>query len=323
MLKKFLLLVTVMAVSSQVYAQSQSATQNWECALDLHQGDTGTLSLMRSGDSLQGEIRLERNDSVFESMVNGSWRDDTIHLTRLSGTESSEAMSGVVVALGTQKINIGGRFATDYQGVWSADCDLVSESSVAQDVREQSADVQPSTSSRIRPNSPNSQDRITFSALASHPEGIEKVSFFLGKNEIHSCDNSRCEFSYGPLAEGIYSWRVDAVSKSGITNTEDINRLVVKDVAEVNNCTISGHATGQSAALADIYLVKLYGPNNANALKATSGFNGGGYQFSNLPAGDYRLLIDTLADQEILASPANTTVSCRSQSVLTQDIEFR
>lgn len=321
MLKKIILLISAIVVSGQTQAQNQSATQSWECALDLHQGDAGTLSLERSSENVQGVIQFSRNDSVFESEVSGNWVDDKINLTRLIDSASTEAMSGIVVTLGTEKVNIGGRFATDYQGVWSADCDLVSESNVTQ--RQSTEEVLPSTSSRIRPNSPNSQDKITFSVLASHPDGIEKVSFFLGSDEIHSCDTGRCEFTSGPLAEGIYSWRVDAVSKSGIKNTQDSNRLVVKNVADVSNCSISGRATGQSAALADIYLVKLYGPNNANSLKATSGFNGGRYQFSDLSAGDYRLVVDTQGDQDILASPADAVLNCRSQSVLTQDIEFR
>lgn len=321
MAKHLILLFTIAVITIAPVANSQSETQKWECAIDLHQGDTGTLSLDRTNDSLQGVIAVTRNESAFNSEVSGSWVGDKLTLTRLLDSDSSESMNGIAIALGTEKVNIGGRYSTDFQGVWSADCDLVSQSIISQE--QGSSDVQPSTSSRIRPNSPTNKDRITFSTLASHPEGIEKVSFFLGSDEIHSCESDRCEFTYGPIATGVYNWRVEAISINGVKNTEDSNTLSIVDGDSMENCSLSGRATGTSAPLAGIYLVKLYGPDNTNLLKASTGFNNGSYTFSNLSAGQYRLLVDTQGDQEILASPAEAVINCQSQSVLTQNIEFR
>lgn len=323
MQKHLIVLIIALVISNQSYAQTQSGTQNWECALDLHQGDIGTLSLIRDNNNLQGVISYRRNDSAFENDVSGSWNGDTITLKRIVGSDSSEDMSGVAIVLGSQKVNIGGRYATNYQGVWSADCDLVSEIATNDVSDETNAQTLPSTTSRVRPSTPNNSDSITFSALGSHPDGIQTMSFYLGDKKIHTCESDRCEFNYGRLATGSYSWRVEATSTTGITSTLDSNRLVVRSDAEVGNCTITGRATGQSAPLAEIYLVKLYGPNNTNLLKSSVNFTNGRYLFSNLPSGNYQLNIDTQGDQEILASPAKKTLTCTSQATLTQDIEFR
>ena len=320
--KTFLILIAAIIFCSQSYAQSQGVTENWECALNLHQGDTGTLTLYRTDDSLEGTISFNRNESTFESNVSGSWVNDKITLKRIIGSDSSEDMSGLTIILGAKKVNIGGRFSTDYQGVWSADCDLVSEAPKI-DTDATDSKILPSTSSRIRPNSPTNSDSITFSALASHPDGIETISFYLGDKQIHSCGSDRCEFKYGRLAAGNYNWRVEATSTNGIKSSQDSNRLVVSSDAESGNCTISGRAYGQSAPLAEIYLAKLYGPNNTDLLKSTSSFENGLYQFTNLPTGDYYLIIDTQGDQEILATPEKTSLSCQSKASVTQDIEFR
>lgn len=322
MLKLLVGLVTWIIVSSVANSQSVTENQQWECALDLHQGDTGTMSLNRSGNNIDGEIRVTRNELVLESNLDGRWIGNEIDLNRLLDSNSSEAMTGVVLALGTEKVKIGGRFSNDYHGVWSADCDLVAGSTVAQASEISSPEaVVPSTRSSLSPSNPTNRDRLTFSADATHAEGIEKITFFLGSDEIGVCETTECEVAHGPLPSGVYTWRVEVTSENGVS-AETTNQFSIQNIDSQNNCQISGIATGASGGLAEIYLVKLYGPNDDQILRATSGFDNGRYQFSNLAVGEYKLIVDTRADQGVLATPANTILSCQSGSMLTQNIDF-
>ena len=311
------------------HAQAQSGNQSWECALDLHQGDKGTLTLNREEDNLDGVIRFSRNDNVFESTVSGTWNTNRIDLTRLLDAGSTELMAGVVVALGTKKMNIGGRYSDGYQGVWSANCDLVSEVSHTKSAEDIESEV--FTETKVTPEMPTDKQKVTFSISASHSDGIKQLSVFLGSEEIHTCAADKCEFSYGPFSKGIYSWRVEGLSNSDAKSIET-GRLIVKSSKRVaqlkassekqRRCQISGRATGAFAPLAETYSVKLYGPDTTTVLKASSNFIGGVYQFANLSEGEYQLIVDTKGDQDITAFPASNILNCKSESNLTQDISF-
>jgi len=328
-LKQVVVFIGLVVFSSQSYSQNQPAGQNWECALDLHQGDKGTLTLNKNGDSLDGVIRFSRNDNVFESEVSGDWNAGKIDLTRLLGAGSTELMTGVAVALGTKKMNIGGRYSAGYQGVWSANCDLVSESN-----NTKSVEGEVFTETKVTPEIPTNKEKVTFDVSASHPDGIKQISIFLGSEEIHTCTTDECEFSYGPLSKGIYSWRVESLSNSGSksmetdrlviqsTKSKKSNQLVASSQKKQNKCKISGRATGAYGPLAEIYSVKLYGPDTTTLLKASSNFVGGVYQFVNLPAGQYQLIVDTKGDREVVVVPNSKILNCESQSTLTQDIGF-
>lgn len=327
MYKFFIALVAMLASHGIAYSANAALaeTQQWECAVNLHQGDNGTLSIERKGDKIEGMINIKRNDSVFENEVSGRWVANEISIKRFLGDSSSDSMAGIVIELGTKKVKIGGRFSSEYQGVWSADCDLVSTSALAKENTSDAGSpskVEPSTSIRVTPNNPNNKDRIEFSARASHPDGIESVAFFLGKKNIHTCSANECSFSYGPIAKGKYFWRVEAVSKSGVKNTESPNELLVSAVPTNGECTISGIATGPAAELSGIYLIKLFGPDG-NTLRASKEFQGGRYQFGNLPNGRYTLAVDTRADKGILATPAITTAECQAQSNVSINFDFR
>ena len=69
--------------------------------------------------------------------------------------------------------------------------------------------------------------------------------------------------------------------------------------------------------------VKLYGPNSKQVLAGSTRFNNGFYEFDNLSKGTYQLVIDTQADQQVLASPNNATLSCQSKAELIQNINFQ
>jgi hypothetical protein len=321
------LLIPTLCFSGQVLAQ----TQQWECAVNLQQGDTGTMSLSRDGDQVEGSITTVRNSNEFNSEIGGRWSDKVINLKRLLDSNSSEPMAGIVVTLGTEKVKIGGRFSSEYQGVWSADCDLVSSSSVTKertnanestDVAESSVPnpLVPSITSRVSPSKPSSKDKIKLSARASHPDGIASIAFFIGGKKVHTCDDAACEFDYGRLKKGKYNWYAKATSKSGSSNDRVDNELIVSSPL-ASTCNFRGFATGPAANLSLSYRVNLRG--NGTEHSKSVAFKDLKYVITGVPKGNYTLTVDTQADPSVLWSPRSASVTCGSQSEVRQNFDFR
>lgn len=97
----------------------EAGLQNWECRLDLHQGDTGTLRILRRGDQVRGEIEVERVAGT--TRIAGNWHGDAIAFSRTLSSSSHQPFRGITIAQDSA-IRMGGRFANAYRGVWSADC---------------------------------------------------------------------------------------------------------------------------------------------------------------------------------------------------------
>lgn len=321
------LLISSFCFNSQVQAQ----IQQWECAVNLQQGDTGTMSLSKDGDQVEGSITTVRNSNNFSSELSGRWSDNAINLKRLLDANSNEPMAGIVVTLGTKKVKIGGRFSSEYQGVWSADCDLVSSSATKEDSVTGTSDgatsstlntVVPSITSRVSPSKPSSKDKIKLSAQASHPDGIASIVFFVGGKKVHSCDSAACEFDYGRLKKGKYNWYAQATSKSGASNDKINNELVVGS-AIANTCNFRGFATGPAANLSLSYRVSLAGTDERSKYRNSAEFIDLKYLFTDVPKGEYMLTIDTQADPSVLWSPRSATIKCGSQAEVRQNFDFR
>ncbi len=322
----FWLLVCIFA--STAHAQNQQ----WECAVNLQQGDMGVMSLERENNKLRGTISIVRNDIEFESELNGNWNGNEINLTRLLDANSNEPMAGIVIPLGTKKINIGGRFSKEYQGVWSADCTLVAglSSNINDNNSETSNDAGsegntpaiPSVTSRVSPNAPSGSDKINFSARASHPDGIVSIDFFVDDKKVHTCTKDNCSFETGPLKSGNHTWYALATSESGTSNAKRAKRLTVKSVKS-STCTVLGSATGPSANLSLSYRVVLLGLDGQNAYSASAEFNDLKYRFEDVPKGDYTISVDTLTDSSVLWAPTTAVVRCGSQTELRQNFDFR
>ena len=323
--------LAVLLISSYCFSsQAQTQTEQWECAVNLQQGDTGTMSLSKDGDQVEGSITTVRNSNDFKSELSGRWSDNIINLTRLLDANSNEPMAGIVVTLGTEKIKIGGRFSSDYQGVWSADCNLVSSSSVTDEESATDAPdgtstpnpVVPSITSRVSPGKPSSKDKIKLSARASHPDGIASIVFFVGGKKVHSCDSAACEFEYGRLKKGKYNWYVQATSKSGSSNDKVNNEFVVGSV-NASTCNFRGFATGPAANLSLSYRVSLVGTGERSKYRNSTEFKELKYVFTDVPKGEYMLTVDTQADPSVLWSPRSASVKCGSQAEVRQNFDFR
>ena len=326
--KLSIFLVFTGGLVNQAYAQNQQ----WECAVNLQQGDTGVMSLSRKGSQVEGAMTTVRNSTDFNSEIKGSWNNNEINLTRLTGANSNEPMAGIVVTLGSKKVKMGGRFSTEYHGVWSADCVLVStassvgpsntsgssQSATAEDV----AAAPPSLTSRVSPSEPTSNKQITLSARASHPQGIESIDFFVNGKKAHTCDTDSCSYKHGSLKTGRHTWYAQATSKSGTKSAKQANQLVVSS-AKAATCTVSGTATGPSANLSLSYRVILEALNDESRFRVSTEFDGLRYRISGIPKGEYAISVDTLADSSVLWSPTTAIVKCDSQKDLQQNFDFR
>jgi len=318
MLKLSTIFISIISLLSFVSYSHAEEVQKWECAVNLHQGDSGILSLENSAGKVTGMMSIKRNESEFKSEVSGNWVAEQINLKRLLDSGSNDLMTGAVIALGTKKVKIGGRFSVGYQGVWSADCDLVSSLDISS--KSSSTEKEPSTTSRITPSNPTNKDSIVFFARATHPDGIESLSFFINDKKVHTCESNSCEFSKKPLASGSHTWFAQAESKTGIKNKVRQNKLIVQANSSKESCSISGQAKGPSAALSSIYRVHLYGPNRTDSLYASTGFKDNSYEFKGLPEGKYTVQIDTQADKAIIASPLSKTIECSARKIINFDL---
>lgn len=96
----------------------------WKCSLDLHQGDTGSLTLIRKGVAISGSTWISRGSQEHE--ISGSWRGDSIRFRRtLSPATTHQDFVGVAAAAGDGSVRMAGRFAAGFRGIWSADCEPV------------------------------------------------------------------------------------------------------------------------------------------------------------------------------------------------------
>jgi len=68
-----------------------SSDERWECALDLQQGDKGSMTLERSGTSVSGLINISRNGSEFEQELEGRWSGREVELKRFISSSTNLA----------------------------------------------------------------------------------------------------------------------------------------------------------------------------------------------------------------------------------------
>lgn len=130
-IRLFLPLITGLLLAPHAEAQQ------WQCELNLHQGDTGTLEFTRNGERITGQTVVSRTagGTTVTNRISGSWRGEIIEFERTLNPSSSHQMfKGVALATRNAvnrpgdirdddpSIRIAGRFAFKYGGIWSADC---------------------------------------------------------------------------------------------------------------------------------------------------------------------------------------------------------
>lgn len=301
-----------------------NAAEQWQCALDLQQGDKGSMTLERSNASVTGSINIDRNGSEFSQEIEGRWLDREVEFKRFLNSTSNEEMHGVAIRVGTSQVKMGGRFAEGLNGVWSADCDLVSAELIkaSDTAKKPPSEIEPSISARTTPTKPVSGDKVSFAAQAFHTDGIESITFYLNDKSVHQCQSAECSVSHGPLKAGEYQWHVIAKSKNGIENTKRSNELVIDGSASVGSCVISGIATGSAVAKTAGVTIELIRSNSSKGAIKTTTFNAGAYHFDGVQTGSYLLSVDVADSLGILVSPETQQVNCDVAATVQQNFQF-
>jgi hypothetical protein len=122
---KYVGLLCIIILCAAFFAPAESqAVEIWQCTLDLHQGDTGTLEFSRTGSDITGKTIVHRGENTFENIIKGTWTGSTIEFWReLTPSSSGQPFRGIAVSTDGNKVKMAGRFANQFAGVWSADCE--------------------------------------------------------------------------------------------------------------------------------------------------------------------------------------------------------
>lgn len=181
----------------------------------------------------------------------------------------------------------------------------------------------PSLTTKAQPYKPTSQDKVTFLADASHPSGVSSVTIYVNGQVAKTCNQSHCEYVGGPYAGPEVVWRVSAQSgDGGITYGYDSTLPIIQKQA--GSASISGKAYGSGISLAGVFMINLYGPDNLSLFRETGHFGQDGtYTFTGLPAGQYKLVVDTKADTFVGPHPAYRIVNCGTGPVTNIDFELK
>jgi large subunit ribosomal protein L7/L12 len=108
---------------TEVYDRGKKKqTDAWLCEVDLHQGDTGTMNFSRHGDDIKGMILITRGSQRHH--ISGTWKEDEITFWRALSEKSGQRFNGTVSIAERGKVQMAGRFAHKFRGVWSANCRL-------------------------------------------------------------------------------------------------------------------------------------------------------------------------------------------------------
>jgi len=314
-------------------ALAKQITQNeWDCSIDLENGDVGTLFLVQTENKVKGGIKVFRNTDSLLYDVKGIWAGRSLSINRAAGSARKYAMDAIMIRSSRKRLHLGGRFGLDYRGIWSGECLLTSSKNIQVPGRDTNVEATPdkpqikagpSTSVRATPYNPTTNDSVKFSATASHPDGVKSISIILDDRVIKTCRSRRCSIVTRPLSKGKHIWRVEAVSRSGFKNPKYSKDLIVKKALEVGQCLIKGKASGRPVSVTNNFSVHAYGPNNDSKFRVSARIKNGRYQLKKLPEGNYRLFVDERGDSPIRVSPSPITVRCSKSGTVTQNFEFQ
>ena len=317
-MKKIIIATLLLTFTHSGHAQN---SESWKCAVDLQQGDRGSMTLNRTDTQVTGSIDFSRGGSDFSQEVEGRWLDREIELKRFVNSSSNQSMHGIAIRIGSEQIKMGGRYAEGLNGVWSADCDLVSSSNSK--TSEQTSATEPSISMRATPFRPTSRDKVEFAAQAFHPDGIESITFFVDGKSIHRCESEECSTKYGPLKVGDHQWHVIAKTKKGTENAQRSNELVVSKAEPKGKCSVTGIATGPAAAQSSDVLIRLSGETNGKGADKTARFDAGVYAFDSLPMGNYMIKIEVPDNLSVLVTPASQSIRCDASKTTQLNFTFQ
>lgn len=119
--------------------------------------------------------------------------------------------------------------------------------------------------------------------------------------------------------------RVDGRATPARIAVRPQSSAVIKKPA-TGKCSISGKAYGPAVKAAKAFFVMLYGPDNLSVQREIKRFDReGGYTFTGLPEGKYKLVVDSKSDIAVGPHPSYRVVRCSGSNpaLLNIDFEFK
>jgi len=318
-------LVRVLAVGPYAAMLSMAplhaqAPDLWKCRIDLHQGEIGGLEFSLTGDDLTGSLAVARGaDSTTTTTIEGAWTTNVIHFTRVLSSSDVQPFVGIAVRAENGQVRMAGRFASGFEGIWSATC-LTDADAPPGGGGGRSG---PNLSTRIDPFKPTGRDRVKFIADAWHSSGVQAVTIHVNGQAAQTCTTERCEFIGGPYPAGAIRWRVSARARNGSVNEGRDHEVAIAPAPATGSCAISGAATGPRADVAKVFGIALFGPEDHARLRERQPFASGRFNFANLPDGRYLLVADTKADVSVDVNPRRLVVTCRGGAINGINFNFR
>ncbi|CAH1385457.1 hypothetical protein NTGM5_120105 [Candidatus Nitrotoga sp. M5] len=348
---RYLLLVActfMLLVSSGVEARPHISDtlakgSQWNLNVD---GATGILKLLGG----HGEIT---DDGGWKMEMDVEWdgRPGKLHATaddsnglqqvsmELSHANTMPVKCTGYIALRSDKMMAGTSRNGVARGAWYAtlvpDTAVVPFPAVLVPVKPDTKDPKPSTrlpsgpqiKAGVTPFSPNSKEKVKFTARAKGPAKVFAVTIYVNGKMAKSCPNSSCTYVGGPYSPGKLNWSVSA--KDHNNQSSNTGKKILKITAakapertQTGKCRITGKATGSGKDKASLFTVFL---SKGGSVQKTSRFNSSGnYSFSKLVAGTYNVSLDSKADLAISPQPRNRTVTCGNSGTKSgQNFEFR
>ena len=175
---------------------SAQVALQYTCQLDLHQGDTGSLELTRTSGGLTGAITVRRGDAApLTTTITGTWSGNTVDFTRALSSTSSQPFAGVAMRSTDGSVKLAGRFASEFAGVWSADCTRTGSGAV----RGQPGGVPPNAGAALPPTSGS----CSIAGAATGPRAAVTSAF---KLMLFGPDDDKRLRANGPMGSGQFKF---------------------------------------------------------------------------------------------------------------------
>lgn len=241
--------LTVLLSASVALAASPRVkrTELWGCEADFGRGGTGTLDFKITRVGAGGSFHGSTEAKGRHHEINGTLEGESIHFTRRLSSTSKQEFKGSAIQVSRGKLSMAGRFAANFQGVWSAECSLQDSVTVSSPPRDNPhrpergttdrprkpvrvPGVRPNTGNpnqpfrpgnsnrpRVRastsPSSPHSASKVRFIADVSHSAEIAVVQIHVNDRLVETCRRAtHCEYVGGPYRAGTVLWRVFALA---------------------------------------------------------------------------------------------------------------
>lgn len=318
--------IAVVVIAAFASSRAGFAQQHVSCALDLQNGRTGQMELSVTRPSLTGQITAQGNVTP----VSGTWNAESIAFTRSLTGNSVQPFRGIAIVLADGKVKMAGRFAANFDGVWSGNCAIDQSTVSPPDTgtptgRPPTDPPGPALTVRPNPFKPTASDRVTFIADAMHSSGVQEVTISVNGQPMQTCHASHCEFTGGPYTAGPLTWRASARAQDGgvTAGTDNTLTIAAGSAPQTATCSIAGSVTGPRASVAGVFGVMLMGPDSETTLRARQPLSSGSYRFTGLQNGRYVLIADTKADVDVHVTPSRQAVVCTGAAIAGINFDFR